>query len=1024
MSTYNNTMVETISSVMTRLLDTITRKDESHRVLELASVKLPDATSDISIEDLGQLVNDFTIQFTIKVTNPDGGSYIIETQLTAPLMIKNIFFIKGKRRISTNVLTNSGICVIYKNNIVFDDNRAVKLLAKDPYVWDPKLSLMQITDKDGEVIEFYVSDDDKFIQYKELLKLNDDLKYRLNVKLDTDDVGDYISPDLIRMLVMLGPDIKRDSIVDKTIMNIEKDFNHYLNFRTQYKKISSSAMNSFFRYGTIRLSAFQSAINTYFNTAQSECLEIPSSINPLVYDSLRYKLRIPANIMYNRSFTDLIDPSNTPENNNVNQLNELNVCASIENGVIYITCYDFTSGDKMKVPYLKYLNKKVLRNDCYDYDKHQILDVDELHYKLRLIDRVAPNDGSIVFDYVEPKADEKLSPTLRRIPLINMSDSVRVSMGSSMIRQAVHTAGSEPRLVESGNDEEDYENSTNLISYNSPQNSDAKVVEVNQDHVLLQDLATNSIISVDVPEPVKGANESLSPYKPIVHEGDIVKPNQVIITPVAMKNKTYDLGVNARTVYMSYLGYSYEDGVIISESYAKKCTHYSSIDLSIAIKSDYELRGLMVPGSEVRCGEILMSTNTTLRARESTTKAIRGKRGDNALGSISREKNEMNLLVPNNIDEGYVVDMKVTPNPKISKLEVVEYTQKLIKEWYETPKNDAYLELPDYVRDLKAQTPTDFEPNDAYIVTFKIIKVNRMKIGDKSSNSWGGKGIISLILPDELMPRPVIEEHADGTCDFGEPFEIIMNPAAVVARKNPSQLYECALTKVIKEVYEVTKNQLKYGEFNTIRKWLRQYYGNRFDNYSDEQLLEASKSISNFSMKVGSYAKISYEQVVDWMDGLGLKETDLVYVPDVVIYQAPYEVISDAYKYNRGTLACTPEYAKEHGIKGKLYELGFTEGEVITGQEYMYKLYHAADYVGKVTPEKTYSKDPLMHRGIYRGEGQKIGEMESWALKSYGAEELVTMQNPDIKRGEHRFLNELLITGFLMTDSDGRPLGY
>ena len=64
-----------------------------------------------------------------------------------------------------------------------------------------------------------------------------------------------------------------------------------------------------------------------------------------------------------------------------------------------------------------------------------------------------------------------------------------------------------------------------------------------------------------------------------------------------------------------------------------------------------------------------------------------------------------------------------------------------------------------------------------------------MKVGDKLSNRYGGKGVISKILPDDKMPHA-----ADGT-----PLEVMLNPLGIVSRTNPAQLVEVALGKIARK---------------------------------------------------------------------------------------------------------------------------------------------------------------------------------------------------------------------------------
>ena len=64
-----------------------------------------------------------------------------------------------------------------------------------------------------------------------------------------------------------------------------------------------------------------------------------------------------------------------------------------------------------------------------------------------------------------------------------------------------------------------------------------------------------------------------------------------------------------------------------------------------------------------------------------------------------------------------------------------------------------------------------------------------MKIGDKLANRYGGKGVVSEIIPNERMVQA-----ADG-----EPIDVLFTAAGVVSRINPAQIVEASLGKVVKK---------------------------------------------------------------------------------------------------------------------------------------------------------------------------------------------------------------------------------
>jgi hypothetical protein len=76
----------------------------------------------------------------------------------------------------------------------------------------------------------------------------------------------------------------------------------------------------------------------------------------------------------------------------------------------------------------------------------------------------------------------------------------------------------------------------------------------------------------------------------------------------------------------------------------------------------------------------------------------------------------------------------------------------------------------------------------------------KMGIGDKLSNRFGGKGVVSEIIPDERMVKD----------EDGKPIDVLFTSAGIVSRINPNQVVEAALGKVA----EKTGKPIVIPQFN------------------------------------------------------------------------------------------------------------------------------------------------------------------------------------------------------------------
>lgn len=93
------------------------------------------------------------------------------------------------------------------------------------------------------------------------------------------------------------------------------------------------------------------------------------------------------------------------------------------------------------------------------------------------------------------------------------------------------------------------------------------------------------------------------------------------------------------------------------------------------------------------------------------------------------------------------------------------------------------------------------EPNNVYLEV-TIEEDVLLEIGDKLADRYGGKGVVSLFLPAELMPK------IDGVT-----VDMIINQATCVNRLNPGQLFEMELTNISNSIVKfIVDNKLSTQE--------------------------------------------------------------------------------------------------------------------------------------------------------------------------------------------------------------------
>lgn len=427
-------------------------------------------------------------------------------------------------------------------------------------------------------------------------------------------------------------------------------------------------------------------------------------------------------------------------------------------------------------------------------------------------------------------------------PFIAHNSSPRGYMFSSHLSQSLTINNSEEKIIQSGLEQQ--------LSYNTfaiviP--CDAKIIKVLKRYnsldyrslnrlvdyvVIFQNLETEEYDVRIVPsfhyiQPPVGFTyirntELLEKLQP----GDLVQKNTVLAdSPGASPNNGYKYGINA-AMCMASLPETSEDGVVISESFAKKMNYDYYEHRIIEFGSDsfplnlYGDKDNFKPFPEI--GEIVHSDGVLMAIRKYEP-------GITAATCSYRDIQEYNPIFdkvcyvksPSSKDptvkSGEIVDIKLYTSARWDKdlftnmdtgiekhkqglikfhreiLTVYDY----IKEEYRKLTDTDRPKLSEELQQLLIESMSVGEITKAKpAFTYKNEKINNIRIefviayrnnvlnrGNKITGNSGDKGVIVDIKPDHLMPYTIIN---------GEKVvaEIIMDPASVISRMNIGRAYE------------------------------------------------------------------------------------------------------------------------------------------------------------------------------------------------------------------------------------------
>ena len=663
-------------------------------------------------------------------------------------------------------------------------------------------------------------------------------------------------------------------------------------------------------------------------------------------------------------------------------------------------------------------------------------------------------------DLMDVSPNQLVSVAASLIPFLENDDANRARMGSNMQRQAVPLLRTQSPLVGTGMEAVVARDS----GVTCVARRDGVVEAVDASRIVVKaDVGNVSDVGseVDIYNLLKyqrsNQNTCLN-QKPIVRKGDRVKKGDVIADGPATETGELALGANVVVAFMPWQGYNFEDSILLSERLLKddiftsihieefECiardTKLGKEEITRDIPNvgeealkDLDESGIIRIGAEVKPGDVLVGKitpkgETQLSPEEKLLRAIFGEKAGDVRDSSLRvppgvtgtiigakvfsrkgvEKDERAKQIES-ADEAKLLkdqndEIKVIQDSAFARLRKM-LTGKEVEGRLVDDKGKVLLKKGDVLDDALLSTvpyrywneisvgePLDSkvreilrsleEQKEAVKLVFgekiarikkgdelppgviKMVKVyvaikRKLAVGDKMAGRHGNKGVVSRVLPEEDMPY----------LEDGRPVDIVLNPLGVPSRMNIGQILETHLGWAARGVGE------------RLQKFIE-------EKWSGDELRKELKKV---------YDDRAFGE---FLDGL----------PDK-------EVVTLCQRLRRGIHVATPVFdgARENEIhtlldeaelprSGQMVLFDGRSGEpfdqsVTVGVMYMLKLHHLVDekiHARSIGPYSLVTQQPLGGKAQFGG--QRLGEMEVWAMEAYGAaytlQEFLTVKSDDV----------------------------
>ncbi len=679
----------------------------------------------------------------------------------------------------------------------------------------------------------------------------------------------------------------------------------------------------------------------------------------------------------------------------------------------------------LETPYIKVVNGKITDQvdylDAGDEERFIITQADVTIGKdLRIKDeQVFAKEGEEYIlvtpdrvDYIDVSPQQIVSVSAALIPFLEHDDANRALMGSNMQRQAVPLLNPSAPVVGTGMEKVVARDSG--VAAVAP--FDSQVEKVTSAYLDLKKLDDSDSLDIHTESRIylkkfyRSNQDTCFNQRPIVSAGNIVKKGDPISDGPAIHGDRLALGQNLLVAFMPWYGYNYEDAIILSENVAREDSMTSiyievqevlvrqvkngreELAYDIPNVPTHSLRnldktGVIRVGSVLKPGDIIVgkitpkSVDIDPSPEENLMRALFGDRAGNFTDSSLKAKPGM---------EGVVIEVKVFKKQEDLtdfELDKKDLLKKLKQEHTERKKKiDQFLEknFKKYLLGEKAKNIMDAKDGRFYIPAGKkITKENLVKINFKK-----------LSLDYELVENP--EKNQQIFDDIILKVKNAIQESDNIFKKEKERLRHgdelpYGVHKMVK-VYIAKKRKIQVGDKLAGR------HGNKgviskIAPIEDMPFMEDGTPVEIILNPLGVPSRMNIGQIMETHLGMAARILGFKVETPVFDGASLKDIIKEMKK------AKLPLDGKQVLYDGKTGE-PFRE-RVTVGVIYMMKLNHLIEdkiHARSTGPYSLITQQPL--GGKAQHGGQRLGEMEVWALEAYGAsrilEEMLTIKSDDV----------------------------
>ena len=854
-----------------------------------------------------------------------------------------------------------------------------------------------------------VSLDKHVLTNEDIVSIISNLIKLVNSKVDVDDI-DHLSNRRVRTVGeqlsnQFSVGLSRMARTIRERMNV-RDNEVFTPIDLINAKTLSAVINSFF--GTSQLSQFMDQTNPLAEVTHKRRV---SALGPggLTRERAGFEVRDVHYTHYGR-----LCPIETPEGPNIGLISSLCVYAKVNDlgfietpyrksvdGVVDVnTDPKYMTAEQEEGHIIAQANSPL--NDKGSFSNERIKSRREHDYLV-----AEPN--SVTMMDVAPNQIASIAASL--IPFLEHDDANRALMGSNMMRQAVPLLRTDAPIVGTGLEPHVAKDSRTMINAEGEGTVtyvDAKKIIIEYKRSKVDDITSfdDNVKTYYLTKFQKTNQRTCINIQPIVRAGDKVKKGQVLCEGYATENGELAIGRNLKVAFMPWKGYNFEDAIILSERVVREdlftslhiAEHVVNVretkrgaeeltadipNISEIATKDLDENGMVRVGAHVSTGDILIGKITPKGESDPTPeekllRAIFGeKAGDVKDASLKTKPSNQGVVIGKSLFSKTVKDRRAKSQDKVDLEKIDSNFHKdadalknlLATKLYNVIGGKAAKGVKNILGEIVVSKSTKFTKKILINIDFTMVDPHK----------WTSSDDINVLV--NLIISNYLRKYNDVFGDYRR-----KRFAISVGDELPTGVLKLAKVQIAQKRKVKVGDKLagRHGNKGIVSRVVRD---------EDMPFLEDGTPVDIILNPLGVPSRMNLGQIYETILGWAGQKLSKKYFTPVFDGASIDQINSETDEAKLPRLGQT--YLFDGGT-GERFEQTATVGII-----YMLKLGHLIDdkmHARSIGPYSLITQQPLGGKAQFGG--QRLGEMEVWALEGYGAanilQEMLTLKSDDV----------------------------